>query len=86
MRPEVLIEPEDGLLNMGGVLIDEYSEKTVKIKNACNFEVGFVLEKVGGGIFNSNSGSAFSYVPSHGQLPAHGTVDVEVRFRPDRIG
>ena len=37
VRPEVLIEPEDGLVNMGGVLLDEYSEKTVKIKNACNF-------------------------------------------------
>jgi hypothetical protein len=43
----------------------------VKIKNICNFEVMFMFEKVGGGILNSNSGSAFSYIPSHGTIAAH---------------
>jgi hypothetical protein len=70
---------------MGAVLVDESSEKTVKVKNICNFEINFVLEKIGGGVLNSNSGSAFSYVPSHGSIPAHGTIDIKVRFRPDRI-
>jgi hypothetical protein len=37
VRPEVQIEPENGLVNMGGVLLDEHSEKTIKIKNICNF-------------------------------------------------
>ena len=82
----MLIEPENGLVNMGGVLLDEYSEKTVKINNACNFEVAFSLEKVGNGILNNNSGSAFSYIPSNGHLPAHGTVEIKIHFKPDRIG
>ena len=34
---------------------------------------------------NLNSGSAFSYIPSHGTIPAHGAVEIKVRFRPDRI-
>ena len=40
---------------------------------------------MGEGISNTNSGSAFSYIPSYGVLPAHGSVEVKVKFRPDRI-
>jgi len=35
---------------------------------------------------NSNAGSAFSYIPSHGTLPANGTVDIKIKYKPDRIG
>jgi hypothetical protein len=41
--------------------------------------------KVGTGINNSNSSSAFSYIPSTGAIAAHGTTEVKVRFKPDRI-
>lgn len=44
-----------------------------------------MLQKVGTGINNSNSSSAFSYIPSNGTIPAHGTVEIKVRFKPDRI-
>jgi hypothetical protein len=44
-----------------------------------------MLQKVGTGINNSNSSSAFSYVPSNGAIAAHATVEIKVRFRPDRI-
>jgi len=37
VRPEVQIEPDNGLVNLGGVLLDEWAERTVKIKNVCNF-------------------------------------------------
>jgi hypothetical protein len=37
VRPEVVIEPESGLIPIGGVLLDEFAEKTIKIKNICNF-------------------------------------------------
>ena len=85
VRPEVEIEPENGLTSMGGVLLDENSEKTVKIKNICNFDINFTLQKIGEGVLNSNSGSAFSYVPSQGTIAPHSTVELKARFRPDRI-
>lgn len=37
MRPEVAIEPESGLVAMGGVLLEEHAERTIKIRNVCNF-------------------------------------------------
>lgn len=60
-------------------------EKTVKVKNICNFDINFSLQKIGGGILNTNSGSAFTYVPAQGVIPAHGTIEIKARFRPDRI-
>lgn len=51
----------------------------------CNFEIHFTLVKVATGVNNSNSSSAFTYVPSTGAIPAHATTEVKVRFRPDRI-
>jgi hypothetical protein len=41
--------------------------------------------KVGTGVNNSNSSSAFSYIPSTGAIAAHATTEVKVRFKPDRI-
>lgn len=70
---------------MGGVLIDESSEKTVKVKNICNFDINFCLQKIGGGILNNNSGSAFTYIPAQGVIPAHEMMEIKARFRPDRI-
>jgi len=70
---------------LGGVLLDEHAERSIKIKNVCNFEVAFTLVKVGTGVNNSNSSSAFTYVPSTGTIPAHSTTEVKVRFKPDRI-
>lgn len=40
---------------------------------------------MGTGINNLNSSSAFSYIPSNGVIAAHGTIDIKVRFKPDRI-
>jgi hypothetical protein len=70
---------------MGGVLLDEYAERVIKIRNVCNFEIHFTLVKVGTGVNNSNSSSAFTYVPSTGAIPAHAVTEVRVRFKPDRI-
>ena len=56
------------------------------MKNICNFDISFCLQKIGEGILNSNSGSAFSYVPSQGIIPPHSHIELKARFRPDRIG
>ena len=44
-----------------------------------------MLEKIGGGISNTNSGSAFIYIPSHGSIPPHGSIEIKAKFKPDRI-
>lgn len=41
VRPEVQIEPEEGLLNFGNILVGETFEKSFKIKNISSFAVKF---------------------------------------------
>ena len=43
VRPEVHIEPEEGLLAFGNVLVNETVEKSFKIKNVSSFPVSFQL-------------------------------------------
>lgn len=85
VRPEVQIEPAGGLVSLGAVMIEEQAERSVTIRNICNFDVHFCLEKVGAGVLNSNSGSAFTYLPAQGVIAAHGSADIKARFRPDRV-
>ena len=84
-RPDITIIPESGLIGFGGVVLDQYAEKTLSVKNICNFEVEFVLEKIGSGVENINSARPFLYVPSSGKIPANGQVDIKILFKPDRI-
>ena len=41
VRPEVSIEPEEGLLNFGNIIVGEIYEKSFKIKNISYFAVKF---------------------------------------------
>ena len=50
VRPEVNIEPEDGLLSFGNVLVGETVEKTFKIKNISSFAVKFNLKSECNGV------------------------------------
>jgi hypothetical protein len=43
VRPEVNIEPEEGLLNFGNIVVGEVYEKSFKIKNVSSFAVKFQL-------------------------------------------
>lgn len=43
VRPEVKVSPENGLINFGGVVLGEYSDKTFKITNRSNFAIKFTL-------------------------------------------
>lgn len=86
VRPDININPESGLLDFGGVLLDECSEKTFTIKNVCNFEVTFILKDLGEGIRNTNSSKAILFIPTSGKIPPNDSVEVKVRFQPDRVG
>ena len=50
VRPEVNIEPEDGLLQFGNVLVGETVEKVFKIKNISSFAVKFSLKSECSGV------------------------------------
>lgn len=41
VKPEVHIEPEEGLLYFGNILVGETFEKSFKIKNISSFQIKF---------------------------------------------
>lgn len=85
VRPDINIKPESGLINFGGVLLDENAEKTLSIQNICNFEVEFTLQRMGAGVNNSNSSAAITYIPSSGKIAPNSETTVKVLFKPDRV-
>jgi hypothetical protein len=54
ISPEVKINPENGLLNMGGVIIGESIERSFKIINVSNFRLNFQLLTKARGLPNKN--------------------------------
>lgn len=52
VRPEVNIEPEEGLLNFGNIVVGEVYEKTFKIKNVSSFAVKYELQSLVAGTEN----------------------------------
>lgn len=86
MRPEVKLDPESGLLNMGSVLIDEQTEKSFRIKNLTNFQLKFKLSRRAEGIRNLSGQSAFTCIPTEGLIEPNKDIEVKVRLKPDRLG
>jgi hypothetical protein len=43
VRPEVNIDPEDGIISFGNILVNENIEKTFNITNVSGFPVNFKL-------------------------------------------
>lgn len=43
VRPEVKIQPEDGILPFGNIIVGETSEKSFTIENISSFPVKFQL-------------------------------------------
>jgi len=84
VRPEVAIEPEDFLLDMGSVVVGEYSEKTFNIKNLSTFPVVYTLKVEAQGLQNkSKEIKAFSYDPATATIQPNETATVTVKFTPD---
>lgn len=86
MRPEVKIEPESGLLGLGGVILDEQSDKSFKIKNPTNFQLKFQLLKKASGMKNASVLSPITYIPSEGLLEPNKDIEIKIKFKPDRVG
>jgi hypothetical protein len=85
VRPEVRIEPSDGLIYFANILVNEYVEKEFEIKNVSNFPVKFSLDKLLEGVVNKKGLSNFTFIPSEGIVPSSSSLKVKVIFSPDRI-
>lgn len=85
VRPDIEIEPPNGLMNVGSVLLDEQIDKTFVVKNISNFQVYFKLLTLANGMPNNNGSAVFSYIPSEASIEAHSQLEVKVIFKPDKI-
>ncbi len=85
VRPEVNIEPEEGLLYFGNVLAGETAEKTFKIKNISSFAVKFNLKTESQGVSNKKKEVPFLLIPSTATIPANETYEVKIIFQPDHV-
>ncbi len=85
VRPEVNIEPEEGLLQFGNVLVGETVEKTFKIKNVSSFAVKFNLKTECAGVTNKKKEVPFLLIPSTATIGAKETYEVKIIFQPDYV-
>ena len=80
VRPEVRIEPHDGLLYFANILVNEYAEKELEIKNVSNFPVKFSLDKLVEGIVNKKGLNNFTFIPSEGVVASSSSLKIKVIF------
>ena len=85
VKPEVTINPEDGLLNLGAILPGEKMERTFDIKNVSNFSLDYNLQIMSTGLARTDGREAFLYVPSKGTIKAGETIQIRLIFNPDRV-
>ena len=83
VRPEVTIEPEEGLLTFSNILLGENAERTFTITNVSSFPVNFELVSQVNGVENQSKQAPFLYVPSAGTIEANGKYEVKIIFQPD---
>jgi hypothetical protein len=85
VKPEVTINPQDGLINMGATLPNEKLEKTFDVKNVSNFSLDFDLKLLGSGLKRSDGQEAFLFIPSKGTIKAGEILQIRIVFNPDRV-
>ena len=83
VKPEVKIDPEEGLLPFSNILVNENIEKTFTIENISSFPVNFDLKSFVEGVENLSKKRAFLYIPSKGTIPAKEKYEIKIIFQPD---
>ena len=83
VRPEVHIDPEEGLLQFPAVLVGETAEKTFQITNVSGFPVNFDLVSKAAGVDNLSKLRPFLFTPSMGTIAAKSAYTVKIVFQPD---
>ena len=83
VKPKVEIEPAEGLLSFGNIIVGEVYEKTFKIMNVSSFAVKFHLESQVFGIENKKKSVPFLMIPQTATIEANQTYEVKIVFQPD---
>lgn len=83
VRPEVNLDPEEGLISFGNVLVGETLEKTFKIENISSFPVKFELKSEAAGVGNKKKTVPYMLIPSTATIQAKETYTVKILFQPD---
>jgi hypothetical protein len=83
VRPQLKLEPEDGLVNMGNTVVGDTIEKTVMLKNLVTFPFEYSLKKRAKGVQNFNGLVNFTYIPQEAKIEPGKDLQVKIRFNPD---
>eukprot|EP01022_Parablepharisma_sp_SALTPOND_P031487 TRINITY_DN802_c0_g1_i1.p3 TRINITY_DN802_c0_g1~~TRINITY_DN802_c0_g1_i1.p3 ORF type:complete len:858 (-),score=118.40 TRINITY_DN802_c0_g1_i1:994-3567(-) len=84
VRPEVYLEPADGLMDMGSVVVGEHSEKKFTVKNLSTFPIVYTIKVEAQGLQNkSKDTKVFMYEPETATVQPNETVQVTAKFTPD---
>jgi len=81
VRPEVAIDPENGLIDMGSIVVGEHSERIFSIKNLSSFAVVYTVKVQAQGLQGKER--VFSYDPQSTTIEPNTSVKVTVKFKPD---
>ena len=79
------IEPEEGLIAFGNVLVNDTVEKAFKIKNVSSFPAKFNLQSQVQGCINNKKVVPFVLIPATATIPAKTTYEVKILFQPDHV-
>lgn len=83
VRPQLKLDPEDGLVNMGNCIIGDTIEKIITLKNLVTFPFDFSLKKIIKGVQNFNGLVNFTYIPQESKIEPGKDLQVKIRFNPD---
>lgn len=85
VKPEVHINPTDGLIAFGNIIAGESIEKTFTIKNVSSFSVNFNIVSLVQGVENEQKQVPFVMIPSTGTIKANEEYEVKILFQPDHV-
>ena len=85
VKPEVHINPADGMIAFGNIIAGESIEKTFTIKNVSSFSVNFNIMSLVSGVENQQKQVPFVMIPSMGTIKANEEYEVKILFQPDHV-
>lgn len=83
VRPQLKLNPDDGLVNLGNCVIGDVIEKTIQLKNIVTFPFKFALKTKFKGVQNQNGAANFTYAPQESNLDPGKDLQVKIKFSPD---
>lgn len=85
VSPEVSIIPENGLIEMGGVIVGEKIEKSITLKNLSTFRLTYTMTSMFSGCQNLGGQLPITFWPNSGALEALEERPIKILFKPQRV-